>query len=631
VQSFEPFVLRAGSNERVVEPLRYLVQRFAELADPHVHFAASATFSLNPVTATAEFLELARLHDLSRAKNPSHGVMRSAVHRTRNVLARDTHLKEWYGGSRDAAVDVLDSGLDDVAAAAAGRGRNRWLSEKVAAAGSGAVRTLHAELADSHTGYRSRLGEAVLAQTSAPITTPEMWRGYDASVRLLVGLLLSEGREGRSMSRAIASIVSRAVDTATAIQQIAVLLDAPPKRFIAAFRVPGVRHPTHSQAFDLRRVREADPRWTVEGASLADVDLASFVSDAPQHAVLTTNVDAFDRWHAYSLAMPRAERLVDQYMAEHRAYGFAVDPKMLILDVDRQLTSNVDQHPRTLPRPRALLKGPAPLVEQSLRFSALARDERVATVKILHYWIALESMVRAPGAGSAPYPFLKRHLPPLLALHAVRQSLSTTWHIARKAGRKSSRAGLWATVEEWLRSTGPENRLENLNTWVDLISALPDAEPDKAPPPLVPGASQETAAMAARYAMGGMTPFAAQSILQWKFLLSMGPRLSGWCIEMEARATAVIERMYVARNSAVHTALTEADGHRQLAHAAENIVDCVFEVLPPWLAASQRPDQAIERLSRRSRHVIQTWNRKPRAALIDAQHLTRPGGDGMKR
>lgn len=631
MQSFAPTVLNAADNQRVSESLRFFAQRFAELADSHVHFAASASLSLDPITAAREFLELSKAYDTSGGKNPSPTAMRSAVHRTRNVLARDANIKDWYPAQRAAAVAALSNCVDTAAAKAAGVPKNVWLGQKTALAGRGPVRLLLNDMVDANAGYRPRLMTRTLAQANSPILAPPTWRSYDNNIRLLAAALLSEGRDGYTTAMSVARSIRTAGNSADAANELRRVLSRPADPYVVAFHLLGITRPHGHTAFDCRWIRNPNSGWRPGSAGSADVELAGFVSGASPNVVLTTSVAAFDSKHAYELAMQRAERLCDQYAAQHRAYAFGVHPEMAMLNVTTLRASRFQPLDRRQPRPRTLMRAPDLRLEQSLRFAALARAERVSTVKVLHSWIALESLVRGPGTANTPYPFLVQHLPPLLALHAVRQAVSTTWHVARKSGQKSNRAARWQSIENWLGVAGPEHRVLNLNRWVDLIEAVSVVPPGAAPATLGAGGTAALAAENLSYVMQAMTPFARQNLLQWHFLLELGFRLSAWCVEMEARARATIERMYAVRNSAVHAGVIEAGANRQLAHASENVVDCVFEVLPPWLASGRNPAQAIEAIGNRSRRVTATWNKNARPPLIDAQNLTRPGGDGMTR
>jgi hypothetical protein len=127
VQSFESFAWEAARNRNLTEPLRYAAQRFAELLDPSAHFVAAASFTLDPVTATGEFLELALAHALSGGMNPSHHVMLDAVERTRASLVQDPNLAAWYSIQQAAAVAALDRAVDWNAAATASISKKKWL------------------------------------------------------------------------------------------------------------------------------------------------------------------------------------------------------------------------------------------------------------------------------------------------------------------------------------------------------------------------------------------------------------------------------------------------------------------------------------------------------------------------
>ena len=280
---------------------------------------------------------------------------------------------------------------------------------------------------------------------------------------------------------------------------------------------------------------------------------------------------------------------------------------------------------------RARLSKPEPRLDQSLRYAALARAERASVVKVLHSWIALETLSRGQGAPLRPYPFLMRHLSSMLAAHAVRQGLAATWHIASRAGRHGWKRGRWRQIEAWLGVVGTHRRLGDLNRWLDLMRYEVPAG-TVAPTYLRRDAPiAEAAAMFDDVVSTTFPPFAQQAIERWRWRLASGSRLSNWCDEIEQRSKSALGRMYSIRNSTVHTALTQARASGQLAHAADNIVDTVYEVLPRWLRANEAVWRALARLERRSNHVRRTWNRHPRAATLNADKLTSPGGDGLSR
>src|SRR2546430_9676497 len=103
MQSFKQGVWTVASDTRYGLPLRYAVQRLAELLDPHAHFAASASFTLDPLTASIEFVELAQAYHLTAGTNPSLGVMVHAAERTRHALNAERNLRRQYAAEHQAA------------------------------------------------------------------------------------------------------------------------------------------------------------------------------------------------------------------------------------------------------------------------------------------------------------------------------------------------------------------------------------------------------------------------------------------------------------------------------------------------------------------------------------------------
>jgi hypothetical protein len=276
------------------------------------------------------------------------------------------------------------------------------------------------------------------------------------------------------------------------------------------------------------------------------------------------------------------------------------------------------------------MRRPEPRLEQSLRYAALARAERAPVVQVLHSWIALETLARGAAAPAGPYQLLMQNLAPALSIHAVRQSLASTWHIASRANRRGTRSVRWLELERWLGIQSRHRNLSDLSRWVDLMRHEP-AEGIVVPSPLGLEASLDEAGKLLLELLPGMVPFAREAILRWRWRLAVGNRLSNWCDEIRVQAQAAIGRMYVMRNATVHTAVTEVTGGDQLAHAAKNVVDSVYEVLPPWLEPGKPTWRAFERLERRAFHLHRTWNNLPLPTLLDAENLTRPGGDGLTR
>lgn len=622
---------KAARREDLSEPLRYVAQRLCELLDPHAHFAAAASFTMDPVTATREFLALSRAHGSSAGKNPSHHVMLDGVERTRAALVADQNVDAWFGPLLRPAVFALDRCIDWQAAAAAGIGKKPWLMRETAAAARGAVRDLSSVMAHPLTGYRPRLVDRICAICGNPTLGTSAWLRFDRELRLIAAVALTEGRSETRLAHAVARGIASAPDTDQAVDRLRHALESRTAQFVVAFAIEGVRRPKHLRAFGLREVGRRDPRW-VPGQSLdADPALAGFcAAQDNRRAVVATEVEAFDFEQAGNVAWQRGERVADQYSAEHRAYRISAAAPMLVMRLgDGDITElKTSGRPVSLAKPR--MRRPEPRLEQSLRYAALARSERAPVVQVLHSWIALETLTRGDAAPAGPYQLLMHNLAPALSLHAVRQSLASTWHIASRANRTSRQSGRWMELERWLGIRNQHRNLPDLSRWVDLMRHEP-ALGTVVPTPLGDEASLDEAGTLLLEILPGMVPFAREAILRWRWRLAVGNRLSNWCDEIRVQAEAAIGRMYVMRNASVHTAVTEVAGGDQLAHAAKNIVDSVYEVLPPWLEPGKPTWRAFSHLERRAFHVHRTWNNLPMPASLDAENLTRPGGDGMTR
>jgi hypothetical protein len=630
VQSFESFAWNAARNGALNEPLRYAAQRFGELLDPNAHFAAAASFTLDPVTACGEFLDLARAHASSRGKNPSYGVMLDGVERTRAALVQDPNLGAWYGSQLRLAAAALDYAVDSKAAAKAKIGKQRWLDTQSSSAARGPLRDLWTALRDSGpTGYRARLARRVTSTCADPTLTTAGWLRFDQELRLMAAVAVAEGRTDRRTALLIGRAISRAPTNDAACARLLRVLEAPSEDFIAVFALVGVSNPRNCRDFDLQQVDQQRPRWDSGSPRPNDQALVSLLTSHPSKAFLIARVTAFDFEQAASLAWQRGERLADQYGAEHRAYAIRVSGPVLVLRPSDDVVSEQTVVQRRVHAARARL-GPEPRLEQSLRYAALARDERAPVVQVLHSWIALETLARGPGVTMGPYQFLMHNLARSLAVHAVRQSLASTWHIASRAGRRGANKDRWIQIERWLGVPNTHRNLPDFNKWVDLMRReVPSGL--AAPSPLPRDASLDEAAAVLLELLPDMVPFAREAILRWRWRLAVGNRLSNWCDDIEGQAKATLGRMYVVRNSTVHTAITQAAGGDQLAHAAKNIVDAVYEVLPAWLVPGDLPWRAFDRLAKRANHLHRTWNHLAKPALLNAERLTRPGGDGLAR
>ena len=629
MHSFHPSVWSVARSPQYTQSIRYAVQRFGELLDPHAHFAASASFTLDPLTAVLEFLELARAYQLSSGTNPSPRVMGDAVRRTRSVLSAERNLAGAYGATVRSAIDSLTDAVDFAAAASQKINRTNWLDMKVGQAARGSVRALRLALEDPAAGYREILKDRIRHTCEHEPVDEAAWRQFDDDLRFAASLALADGRDGKWLAVAIAKSVLGSISDAGAANALVDTLTSPMEPHVVALRLIGVRRPLNVTGFTCRWVQRGD-RWDQQARPGADVRLSRFVTAQRDCAVIVTEVDAHDAGHARTLGTERVERLADQYRARHRAYAIQIDTASLVLRLSDSRVIATDAPSQVLPEAKARLSRPEPRLEQSFRYAALARSERAPVIQILHSWIALETLARGTGITMRPYPFVMRYVSSLLSIHGVRNGLAATWHVASRAGRRSAARARWAEVEGWLGVVGVRRQLPDLNRWLDLMRLDPADASVVAPVPLDPTASVADAAAVLQELVADFPPFVRQAIATWRWRLAVGSRLSNWCDEIEHRAEATLGRMYVIRNSSVHTALTQVRASEQLAHAALNITDTVYEVLPRWLKPSDQTWEPFDRIERRSTHVRKAWNSN-RSPKLNADKLTTPGGDGLAR
>jgi hypothetical protein len=624
MQSFSTEAWRGANNNQLSEPLRYMAQRLPELLDPHAHFGRSASFKLDPVTALQEIIRLASAYATTNGRNPSTEVITDALRNTKDLLTAEAHLANWFAPERTEAIAGLAACTDFAQAKANGQTATSWLRHELPNVARGPLLSLRKALEDPSGGYRHRLLSHIEDRAKAGLSTDSDWRAFDVDLQNLAALLLADGRSGFAMGSLIARKIARAGYTETALAQLRESCVQERQSYVVAFYFPGVKQPKNLAAFGCQRVKQDDIRWGPESPRAADAALTEFAAD--RDCTLLTEVEAFDFEQAQTIAFDAAERLADQYGAQHRTYTIDVSPEMLLLRVSDNLTKRMETVPRRVPFPRALLRAPNEALEQSFRYAALSRSERSPIVQILHSWIALEALASEPTTPQRPYRFLQNRLSPILSLQAVRHGIAGSWQVASRAGRRMENSARWQEVERWLGIKSQHRTLSDLNDWVALLRGPASR---KAPTSLSEDAPVADAAAVFNEVVRGFPPFPRRTVEYWQWLLAKGPRLANWCATMEVQARTTINRIYVVRNFSVHKALTKSDGAGQLAHAAHNMVDAVYEVLPAWVQTGKATWRSLDGIRRRAHHVLRSWGRNRRPALINAENLTRPGGDGL--
>ena len=555
--------------------------------------------------------------------------MRHAVARTKNAFSRDTNSAAWFPAERTAAVQALVHCLDERARLESGLGRDKWLRREVDTAATGAVTQLQLCLDHPHTGYRVRLSDRVVGLADRPITVPADWRSFDMEIQLLAAVFLRDGRDGSQLGHQFAHAIAGAADTRDATRALRAMLASAPQTYSVCLVLPGVRRPSNISAFGFRNANPERPRWNPRADSQADAALDRFLQRSPLDSALITDVQACDTTHAAVLAREQAEALTDQYAAEHRAQVFTIGPSHLVLRTSGVACAEIEMSGKVRKNPHAIARRPSPLLEQPLRYAALARAEDAPVVKTLHSWIALESLARGGKQKQPPYPFLREQLAPVLALHSIRQAVASTWTIARKSAATSPRHDAWERLERWLGVA--HGRVQDLNRWLDVLVELDITNAPATRPQLNQASAPPEAARMLAYVAVKLPPFALRSLEHWHWRLTSTSRLVAWCSSIEDRGRTAIERAYSVRNFAVHTGLARADGAAQVAHAAQNIVDCSLEVLSSWAAQGRGPADSISDLRRRHIHLTTAWKRHEQVPLLNVAELTRPGCDGITR
>ena len=292
----------------------------------------------------------------------------------------------------------------------------------------------------------------------------------------MAAVALSEGRTDTRLAALVATRIANAPDSAAAVDRLRRVLGSPVDRFTVVFPIEGIRNPNGLRAFQLREIRRSAPQWNASHTSGSDAALVAFCAGQDsQRTIVATDVDAFDFEQAATIAWQLGERAADQYAAEHRAYRIEVVPPLLVLRGSDGSISEQRSARKQIRYARPRLRRPDPRLEQSLRYAALARSERAPVVQVLHSWIALETLARGPAAPAGPYQLLMHDLAPALSIHAVRQSLAATWHVASRGGRRSPQSARWLELERWLGIRSSHRNLADLNRWVDVMRHTPAA------------------------------------------------------------------------------------------------------------------------------------------------------------
>jgi hypothetical protein len=601
------------------------VQRLLEQQDPDTHLAGSGASRLDPLSAVVEGRRIARAHHADG--QPTYELARDvliAVQRTLTDHRAD--LTAWFGATFTDAEAALASALSR------GPAQLRATAHSLA---SGKLLALQDVLVAGPMPLRRRLADRILSPGS-PLNQEDL----DAAIDLFGATLVAEGRNGAAFADDLVACVRAAPSHHSASIAIRALVDRPSEEHRVASVLVGTSEPQGIAAFGCVLV-DSPQRWpgSFGADARADSKLADFkrsYAAGNDRSLIVTAVDAFDAYGARDQAEAKVQALIDQYSSRHRVVGFGLAPSSLVLRRSDLRTTRLHRTPRRPVKGKAYTRTAGPLTQtiDAFRYAAIARATEAPVVQVLHRWIALESLARgardhpsphATGSSMRSFDFVTERVAALVALHAIRQSLTATWAVVRTAARRSTAHTTWAEVERWL-GVPVSGRLDDLTRWTALLAARPTRPPAQ----LRRSTAVGPVAKVLDGQLRSFNPFAEQAFFRWQALLRDRSRFVQWAEDTRERTRVALIRMYAVRNASVHSAVGEVRGAEQLAIAARNILDAVLEVLPNWLEShpARRPSEALNLVALRYRAVI-VGNSSSGTVSIDADRLTLEAGDGI--
>ncbi|HKF78438.1 MAG TPA: hypothetical protein VKF59_20020, partial [Candidatus Dormibacteraeota bacterium] len=617
--------------------VRYAVVRLAELLHPETPFALSGCAYCDPLAATAAFESAAG--DCLGHLSVRYGTVLAASQLLSDALAQETNLHTWYAGDVTRLRLFLGQ-LRRVPAAKMQGGRQvtvpyqertTWVRQKLEALTAGSLARFRAATEDPVTGYRRRLLDAIEARLAAAPASERAWAELDHDLCYAAALVLADGRHGPELARAVARALLAVGRPGAAAAAVRAELDAAARRYQVVIVLTGAGSLVVAAGGTAVQVVDRDrPAWGGRRPAAADRALAAFLAErAPARAStpLLVGVEAWDPEHARSCARLVAEAVRDELVADHPARRFSIQAEALVLEVGSGRTSRAGSGEPALRAARLAGAGRAPGLAALLRANALARDETSPALRILHTWVALESLGRdgtaAGDAASAPRAFsagLDAYLPPDLAaaaaLAGLGAELQTTWSEVRELARRSPARAGWRQVEAWLG--GGRGRSPSLARLVRLLAALDAAAP--APPVLERAAPPAVAAGFLLGAAGEVGPFAVRRLGTLGRRLARGSRLAKAAEAIQVRCLIAIARLKLARHLAVHQGLTPGRSSASLALGGVHVLDATLQVVRRWMRPGCPPADALAEARRWHDANLASW-RAAGDLELDPEHL----------
>lgn len=620
----DPAVRAAHARPDLNTGLRYAVARLAELLDPDTPFALSGCAYCDPLAAASAFESAAR--DYLAHPGVRFGTLLAASQLLTDALGQEQNLREWYPAdltrlllfaARLRQVPAVKT-LGERQVKVSYQDRSAWVRQRLEALVGGSLARFRAAIEEPGTGYRDRLLDQLAQRLRSAPADERGWAELEHDLCCAAALLLGEGRDGRELARAVAAWVADASDDASAAVALRELADAPVSHYQVALVLQGAGSLEEESALALgvHVVDPALPHWVpnelgpLPAAERALTEFVGVGAGGGDATPLLVAVRAWDPEQARLRAVLAAEALQDHLVAAHPAARFALRAEALVLDVKAGAARPAGSPPRPLRRGRVPRYDNAAELVPFLRANALARGETSPALRVLHTWIALESLSRdGNGAEHAERPalslklesYLPPHLASVSAIAGLRALLLTSWDGARALALRSPRRDDWLRLERELGVAG--GRPRSLARLVSLLRTASEGELAEL--------------------LAGVGPFPARRLADLGRRFGKGSRLAKAAEGIQVRTLIAIARLKLARHLAVHRGFDAAQASEPLAQSAVQVLDSAFEVLRRWMRPAGRPAEALAEARRWHERNLAAW-RSAGGLDLDADHLLHP-------
>jgi hypothetical protein len=623
---FQPVVLRASANKNLSVHVRYLSARWAELLDYKSNSVVSAVFRVDPCLWFDELDRTAT--DYVADDGDRFPMMLDLLKRSMGYLGSRADIGRWYPSeARDFRNEAKQAQPHPSALRSVKQAHVLGVVKTIQI---GSLKKLRIALEDPADGYRSRLFAAIQSEIAAGTTTPEAWSRFDDHLSQLAACMLSEGRTGRSLAEATATVIAAAKSDTEAMRGFLNLAQAPKQDFIVGVVLEGAKSVRAPQDYGFSLGSSG-----FAGASAAvNSYLAKFLKEhdgGTSACGLLIPASAWDASSARDDALLEAQRLQDQLTAEHRLSRFSLNDSVCVYDVSSGNAKVLLPDRAIHNEARAMVHVSRGPLARSLRYNALSRTERSPVIAVLHGWIALENLgaeVRifdkrlkkmVPGN---PASFVMEHVPSVVLLSTAKNMFTGSWLLFRTLGRTHEPAR-WQQVEQWIGAK-PNSKSVDLDKWSNLLTrAARLGKSKRTVPKLGAGDPQADAALYLRELIPNLGPLASRRLDEILDRLRAGTTFAAWSTQSKLLAGINMARLRRLRNEAVHKAVAHQEGAKHLALAGQAVLDSTYEMTGSWLSG-RLAWKAVDLAGRRSVKRVQLWSKTAGPLSVSVSSLSGP-------